>query len=134
MVVFKHIKDSFPQKLQIALCKSCHLTGQISRHISLCPVQAIGNDALSSHFCGLILCILFCRDRNPRDRHLLTEDRINTPGKPQLDRAADLAAIQGRLYKCGHNCTECTYIIKISAHIIFKLQIHIRVTFFQFFQ
>ena len=34
----------------------------------------------------------------------------------RAERAADLAAIQGRLYKCGHHSAKCTDIIKIPAH------------------
>lgn len=130
MIIFEHIDDGLPQKIQIVFTKVCDFSCQIGRNVAFDLVQGIGNNELAPDFRLFIQRIFFCRDCYARQRNLLRSNRIDASGKPKLDRAAHLSAVQSAFHKGGHDSPESTNIKEIGTHEVSQHSIRIRIFLF----
>lgn len=129
VVVLEHIEDGLPEELKVLLRETGGLAGQVCRDIALAAVEPVGDDVLAAHFGALFLGVGLGGDGDAGDGDLLGEHRVHAAGEAQLDRAAHLAAVEGRLDKGSHHRAEGADVKEIGAHPVPDFGVDVRVFF-----
>lgn len=128
VIVLEHVQDGLPQQPKVIFREAGGLTGEIGGNITFCTVEGIGDDVLAAHFGALFLSIGLRGDGNAGDRDFLWDDGIHRTRKAQLDRAADLTAVERAFDKRGHNSTKGADIVVVLTHVIAQTAVNVRVT------